>query len=190
MDKINNTTKFEALLFVAGEDGLSLLELSNITGLSLSACQEQINKLNENYATNKNSAFTIIQTAERFRLTTKTVLEDLLKSYAKSTINQSLSKSAQDVLAIIAYKQPITRLEIDNYRSVSSSGVLTTLRALGLINVVGQVEAPGRPSLYATSEFFLDYLGINSLEDLPAVDKIELENENTGAESALFGNKD
>ncbi|MBB5888447.1 SMC-Scp complex subunit ScpB [Lactovum miscens] len=190
MDKINNSAKFEALLFVAGEEGLSLTELSSISNLSLSACQEQILKLNEDYATDKNSAFTIIQTAGRFRLSTKEDLGDLLKTYAKSTINQSLSRSAQDVLAIIAYKQPITRLEIDNYRSVSSSGVLTTLRSLGLIDVVGQVDAPGRPSLYATTDFFLDYLGINTLEDLPAVDEIELQSQDDNVESSLFGNLD
>ncbi|MDR2976919.1 MAG: SMC-Scp complex subunit ScpB [Streptococcaceae bacterium] len=185
---MNNSAKIEALLFVAGEEGLTLAELSSLTELSVSACQEQISKLNEIYQSRKDSALTIIKTAEHFRLTTKEEFEELLKTYAKSAVNQSLSKSAQDVLAIIAYKQPLTRLEIDNYRGVSSSGVLTTLRAFGLIYVSGHVEAPGRPSLYATTDFFLDYLGINELSDLPPV--TEEAADDRQAESALFGESD
>lgn len=184
---MNNSAKIEALLFVAGEEGLTLPDLSALTELSITACQEQITKLNKTYQSRQDSALTIIKTAEHFRLTTKENFEDLLKTYAKSAVNQSLSKSAQDVLAIIAYKQPITRLEIDNYRGVSSSGVLTTLRAFGLINVAGHLEAPGRPSLYATTDFFLDYLGINELSDLPPVSEDSAEDE--AAESALFGEK-
>ncbi|MFV0556604.1 MAG: SMC-Scp complex subunit ScpB [Lactovum sp.] len=176
-------SKIEALLFIAGEEGLLLSDIVNLTELAASACQEQILKLKQSYEQNSQSAFTIIKTAERYRLTTKNDFEELLKDYAKSAVNQSLSKSAQDVLAIIAYKQPVTRLEIDNYRGLSSTGVLTTLRTFGLIEVSGQVESPGRPSLYSTTSFFLDYIGINSLEDLPPI--VEVENEES--ESSLFG---
>lgn len=89
----------------------------------------------------------------------------------KLHLTNPLSKSALEVLSIIAYKQPLTRIEIDQLRGVNSSGVLSTLRAFDLVEKVGQVEAPGRPSLYATTEFFLDYIGINNLEELPEIDE-------------------
>ncbi|MGM9886478.1 MAG: SMC-Scp complex subunit ScpB, partial [Lactococcus sp.] len=113
---------------------------------------------------------------------------ELLKNYAKTPLNQSLSKSAMEVLSIIAYKQPMTRLEIDLLRGVNSSGVITTLRAFDLIEKVGEVEAPGRPSLYATTDFFLDYIGINSLDELPEINEADFaaEQQNLFNDTELF----
>ena len=144
----NKTATCELLLFVAGEEGLALNELSALTELSKAACQQQIDHLKAKYANDEESAFTIIETAGKFKLTSKEAFADLLKNYAKTPLNQSLSKSAMEVLSIVAYKQPITRLEIDNLRGVNSSGVLATLRAFDLIEKTGQLVAPGRPSLY------------------------------------------
>ncbi|MDR0199149.1 MAG: segregation/condensation protein B [Streptococcaceae bacterium] len=179
---MNNAAKIEVLLYVAGEEGLSLADLSSLCELAPTACQQQIEKLSEKYSADKESALAIIKTADKYRLSTKEDFAELLKSYAKTTVNQSLSKSAVEVLSIVAYKQPITRLEIDNLRGVSSSGVLSTLRMFNLITAAGQLEAPGRPTLYATTEFFLDYIGINSLEDLPAVS----DENNFSGENQLF----
>lgn len=180
---METSAKVEVLLFVAGEEGLALSDLSALTELSPSACQQQIEKLNEKYAADKDSALTIIRTADRFRLTTKEEFAELLKNYSRTTINQSLSKAAIEVLSIIAYRQPITRLEIDQLRGISSSGALSTLRMVNLVEAVGQLETVGRPSLYATTEFFLDFIGINKLSDLPpVVDEDPLPGENT----ALF----
>lgn len=168
---MNKTATCELLLFVSGEAGLSLVELSLLTDLSKQACQQQIEHLKEKYLADPESALTIIETAGKYKMATKEEFSEILKDYAKTPVNQSLSKSALEVLSIIAYKQPITRLEVDNLRGVNSSGVITTLRAFDLIEKVGELEAPGRPSLYATTEFFLDYIGINSLEELPEVDE-------------------
>lgn len=162
--------KFEALLFVAGEEGVTLERFTTLIELAPSACKQQLDALNTKYQEDKNSAFKIIQTADRYRLATKESLSSLLQTYAKSAINQSLSKSAVEVLSIIAYKQPITRIEIDKLRGISSTGALSTLRIFNLIEVNGKKEVPGRPSLYGTTEFFLDYLGINHLDELPPVD--------------------
>ena len=168
---MNKTATCELLLFVSGEAGLSLTELSVLTELSKQACQQQIDYLREKYHADEESALTIIETAGKYRMTTKNSFVSLLRNYARTPINQSLSKSALEVLAIVAYKQPITRLEIDQLRGVNSSGVISTLRAFDLIEKTGVLEAPGRPSLYATTEFFLDYIGINQLEELPEVDE-------------------
>lgn len=181
---MNNSAKIEVLLFVAGEEGLTLSDLSALTELSSTACQQQIERLNEKYNADESSALTIIHTAGKWRLATKEIYEEFLKLYSKTTINQSLSKSATEVLSIVAYKQPITRLEIDQLRGVSSSGVLSTLRVFELVEVVGQLEAPGRPSLYATTDFFLDYIGIDSLKELPPVEDM---NDFEGKDTDLFG---
>ncbi|RZI48147.1 SMC-Scp complex subunit ScpB [Lactococcus kimchii] len=168
---MNKTATCELLLFVSGEAGLTLPELAGLTELSKQACQQQIDYLKEKYQADEESALTIIKTAEKYRMATKEEFAGLLRAYAKTPLNQSLSKSALEVLAIIAYKQPLTRLEIDQLRGVNSSGVISTLRAFDLVEKVGELEAPGRPSLYATTEFFLDYIGINRLEELPEIDE-------------------
>ena len=168
---MNKTATCELLLFVSGEAGLTLTELSSLTEMSKQACQQQIDYLKEKYHSDRESALTIIETAGKYRMATKEDFSEILKNYAKTPLNQSLSKSALEVLSIIAYKQPLTRIEIDQLRGVNSSGVLSTLRAFDLVEKVGQVEAPGRPSLYATTEFFLDYIGINNLEELPEIDE-------------------
>ena len=168
---MNKTATCELLLFVAGEEGLTLAELAALSELSKQACAQQIDYLRGKYEADPESALTIIETAGKYKMTSKEIFAELLKDYAKTPLNQSLSKSALEVLSIIAYKQPITRLEIDLLRGVNSSGVIATLRAYDLIEKTGQLEAPGRPSLYNTTDFFLDYIGLNSLDDLPEIDE-------------------
>ena len=91
-------------------------------------------------------------------------------------MNQSLSKAALEVLAIIAYKQPLTRIEVDAIRGVNSSGTMATLQAFDLIEVIGKKEVIGNPNLYATTNHFLDYIGINTLEELPEINEESLMN--------------
>ncbi|GBG97195.1 SMC-Scp complex subunit ScpB [Lactococcus termiticola] len=173
----NPLASFELLLFVAGEEGIRLDELADLSGLKKQACLQQLDKLKEKYEADSDSALTIIETADKYRMATKPDFADLLKAYAKTPLNQSLSKSALEVLTIIAYKQPITRAGIDQIRGVNSSGVISTLRAFDLIEKSGTLEVPGRPGLYSTTEFFLDYIGINQLSDLPEVDESQFEAE-------------
>ena len=106
-----------------------------------------------------------------------------MRAYSKSPINQSLSRAALETLSIIAYKQPITRIEIDDIRGVNSSGALAKLLAFELVREDGKKEVLGRPNLYVTTEYFLDYMGINHLEELPVVTDTEL----VAEESQLFG---
>ncbi|MEY8444412.1 SMC-Scp complex subunit ScpB [Lactococcus ileimucosae] len=182
MDKLNKTAVLELLLFVAGEEGLELNQLSELSGMSKFACEQQIERLVEKYQTDKESALTIIETAGKYKLATKDIFADILKNYAKTPINQSLSRSALEVLSIIAYKQPITRLEIDQLRGVNSSGALSTLRAYNLVEKTGTLEVVGRPGLYETTEFFLDYIGINNLSELTEVDESQF----VGEQQVLF----
>ena len=108
--------------------------------------------------------------------------EKLLTDRPKS---QSLSRAALETLSIIAYKQPITRIEIDAIRGVNSSGALAKLQAFDLIREDGKKEVLGRPNLYVTTDYFLDYMGINHLEELPVIDELEIQ----AQESQLFGER-
>ena len=97
-------------------------------------------------------------------------------------MNQSLSRAALETLSIIAYKQPITRIEVDDIRGVNSSGAISKLLSFELIREDGKKEVIGRPNLYVTTDYFLDYRGINHLDELPIVEETEL----IGQESQLF----
>jgi len=171
---VNKTAELEVLLFVTGEEGVTLRDLSGLLNITPTAVTQQIEKLTKKYTLDNASALTIIETAGKYRLATKAMFKPLLQHYAKTPMNQSLSKAALEVLAIIAYKQPLTRLEVDRIRGVNSSGTMTTLQAFDLIEVVGKKEVIGNPNLYATTHHFLDYIGINSLEALPEVNEASL----------------
>ncbi len=182
MNNLNKTATLELLLFVTGEEGLELNQLSELSGMSKFACEQQIERLIEKYQADEESALTIIETAGKYKLATKDSFADILKNYAKTPLNQSLSRSALEVLSIIAYKQPITRLQIDQLRGVNSSGALSTLRAYDLVEKTGTLEVVGRPGLYGTTEFFLDYIGINDLSELPEIDESQF----IGEKQVLF----
>ncbi|EHI70246.1 SMC-Scp complex subunit ScpB [Streptococcus ictaluri] len=175
-------SQIEALLFVAGEEGLSLRQLATMIDLSPTALQQQLEKLAEKYQADLDSSLCLLETSNTYKLVTKDAFSALLRDYAKAPINQSLSRASLEVLAIIAYKQPITRIEIDDIRGVNSSGTLSKLMAFELIKEAGKKEVVGRPNLYATTDYFLDYMGINHLDQLVDASSLEIQAE----ETALF----
>lgn len=175
-------SQIEALLFVAGDEGLSIRQLAELLELPPSGLQQSMDKLVEKYHSDSDSALTILETANTYKLVTKEAYAELLKSYAHTPINQSLSRASLETLSIIAYKQPITRIEVDNIRGVNSSGAISKLQAFDLVEEVGKKDVLGRPNLYATTSYFLDYMGINSLDELVDVSNIDIKEE----EVALF----
>ncbi|HHF7051997.1 TPA: SMC-Scp complex subunit ScpB [Streptococcus mutans] len=179
-------SKIEALLFVAGEDGLSLRQLATLLDIPVTALLQQLEKMAQKYEGDDNSALSLLESSKTYKLVTKKDYADLLRQYSKTPINQSLSRASLEVLSIIAYKQPITRIEVDNIRGVNSSSAISKLQAFDLIQEAGKKEVLGRPNLYVTSDYFLDYMGINSLEELPDASSIELKDE----EFILFDNKE
>lgn len=179
---MTNIAKIEALLFVAGDEGLSLDILSQLTKISKVEVSIALTGLVERYERNKDSGLTLIETANAYQIVTKKEYATYIKEYAQSPYSQRLSRPLLETLAIVAYKQPITRIEIEEIRGVQVAGNLQKLRARQLIKEVGRLEKPGQPLLYGTTDFFLDYFGINTLEELP-----ELIEENSEAEmSDLF----
>ncbi|EMC49661.1 segregation and condensation protein B [Streptococcus mutans SA38] len=179
-------SKIEALLFVAGEDGLSLRQLATLLDIPVTALLQQLEKMAQKYERDDNSALSLLESSKTYKLVTKKDYADLLRQYSKTPINQSLSRASLEVLSIIAYKQPITRIEVDNIRGVNSSSAISKLQAFDLIQEAGKKEVLGRPNLYVTSDYFLDYMGINRLEELPDASSIELKDE----EFTLFDNKE
>ncbi|ESV55280.1 segregation protein A [Streptococcus agalactiae LMG 14747] len=175
-------SRIEALLFVAGDEGLTLRQLAELIEIPPSGMQQSLEKLAEKYDNDDDSALCLIETANSFKLVTKERHAELLKAYAHTPVNQSLSRASLETLSIIAYKQPITRIEVDGIRGVNSSGAIGKLQALGLVEEVGKKDVLGRPNLYATTDYFLDFMGINHLEELIDVSTIDIKEE----EVALF----
>ena len=168
---MNDLAQLEALLFVAGEEGLSLRYLAGMLQLTPSQLKELLQTLAQKYESDDTTALCLIETAGRYKMATKETFSDLLREFAKAPVNQSLSRASLEVLSIIAYKQPITRIEIDDIRGVNSSSAVSKLLSLG------------RPNLYATTDYFLDFMGINDLTELVDASHIELVDE----EVSLFG---
>ncbi|OJG72126.1 segregation and condensation protein B [Enterococcus phoeniculicola] len=167
----------EAILFVVGEEGIGLDELSYLLEAETSQVYEWVEELGKSYKEDEHSALNILEVGNHFVLTTKKKFAPLLKRYAQSPISNKLSQAALETLSIIAYKQPITRIEIEEIRGVQSSGSVQKLVARQLIEEKGRVEGPGRAILYGTTAYFMDYFALKSLEELPDIQSMEIEDE-------------
>ncbi|UGQ08337.1 SMC-Scp complex subunit ScpB [Streptococcus anginosus] len=179
---MSKLAEIEALLFVAGEDGLRVRQLAELLSMPPTGVTQSLEKLVEKYQKDEDSSLALLETSNTYKIVTKQDFAKLLREYSKAPINQSLSRAALETLSIIAYKQPITRMEVDEIRGVNSSGAISKLQIFDLIRENGKKEVLGRPNLYVTTDYFLDYMGINSLEELPIVEETEL----IAEESQLF----
>lgn len=174
--EITNMAQVEGLLFISGDEGITVADIAKITGFMKPAVVELLNRLGKSYAANPNSALILLQSDQTYRLATKQELAPVIKHYFEVPLSMPLTTALLEVLAIIAYRQPITRLEIDDIRGVQSSGSLQKLMARGLIDTHGRLAAPGRPFQYVTTTAFLDYFGLKSLADLPPLpDEVDLD---------------
>ena len=170
----------EGLLFVVGEDGLSLEQISNILGISEEETKSFIKDLQMSYQ-EANRGIRIDFLGNRLKLTTKKEHHSYYQKLIENDQTNTLSQAALETLAIIAYNQPITRLQIDHLRGISSSQMIRKLVAKGFIKETGRSDIPGRPIIYKTTSEFLDYFGLSSLDDLPDMRQFletEVEEEN------------
>lgn len=168
-------SQIEALLFVSGDEGMSLDELAYLLKTTTAEVYQALEKLNQHYLENSECAIELKELGNRFMLTTKKQYTQLLKKYAQSPMANRLSQAALETLAVIAYKQPITRLEVDQIRGVNSSASIQKLLTFQLIEETGRLDAPGRPRIYATSQYFMDYFGLRDLKELPDIKEMELD---------------
>lgn len=188
VDIINWTSILESLLFAAGDEGLSLKQIAEVLEVDDLHASEIIENLKQEYESNENRGIMIVQLAGTFQLATKKGNADYLKKLVDSPHTSTLSQAALETLAIIAYKQPITRAEIEEIRGVKTERPLNTLMAKALIKEVGRAEGTGRAILYGTTKEFLDYFGLKNLNELPPLPE-KVEDEFVQEEADLFFEK-
>lgn len=183
----NKVQAMEGLLFLSGDKGITIGELIMILNLSEDEIVKGIESLKQRYL-DTNSAITIIETAKNYKLVTTKDNYEYYQQYANMEHNDRLSTSALETLAIIAYNQPVTRFMVEETRGVMTSHHFKTLINRDLIKVVGKSDEVGKPNLYATTSEFLDFLGINSLEELPPLSSFSID---TSIDSSdLFSDED
>ena len=166
---MNKVAILEGLLFVVGEEGLTLHQIMDILDITNEEAKELISCLKEKYDL-ETSGIRIHFLGNTFKLTTKKEHREYYQKLIENPENSVLSQAALETLAIIAYNQPITRVEVDEIRGVSSSQMIRKLVAKGFLKEVGRSEDMGRPILYQTTSEFLDYFGLATIDDLPKMD--------------------
>ncbi len=183
--KDNKIAVLEGLLFVVGDEGLTLDQICNILEIGMEDAKELLMELKKSYE-DTSRGIRISYLGNAFKLTTK---KEHKAYYEKLIVNpetNTLSQSALETLAIIAYHQPITRVEVDEMRGVNNSWVIRKLVAKGLVKEVGKSTMPGRPNLYGTTSDFLDYFGLATINDLPKLPSDEVDNDETDLFQSIY----
>ena len=170
MNKKKSDLIIEALLF-ASPTPLNQSQLNQVFDNSIPNLKEAIGRLNHLYS-NHDRSYLIEPVAGGYQLVTKSNYDIWIRRLIGKSNKLTLSAAALDSLAIIAYKQPIGRYDIEAIRGVDSSGVVKTLLSKNLIKIKGRGAGPGRPLLYSTTKIFLEYFGINHLSDMPKLKEV------------------
>lgn len=166
--KSNIKSAIESMLFVSGEP-LSLKDLSNNLEVKDKVVEEIIKEMMTEYE-DQSRGIRLISINGAYQLVTKSENSDFVQKLLKKNKRHSLSQASIESLAIIAYKQPITRIDIDEIRGVKSESAIQKLVEKGLIQDIGRLEVPGRPILYGTTDEFLRQFGLETLKELPSLD--------------------
>jgi segregation and condensation protein B len=161
----------EAVLF-ASDESLTPARLSEIVGTNVRQLRKHIDDLNEKYKAN-NNAFRIEQIAGGYQMLTLGEYNHWLKKLVRARDDGKLSQPALETLAIIAYKQPIIRADIEAIRGVAAGEMIRNLMYKGLVKITGRAEIVGRPMLYGTTKKFLEVFGLNTLKDLPKAEELK-----------------
>ena len=161
----------EGILFVVGDEGITLDDLLKILEISKDELLELIKELKEDYEKDDRGIRLNIL-GDAFKLTTKKEHKEYYEKLLNNESNNTLSPSAIETLAIIAYNEPITRVEVDSIRGVASGPMIRKLVAKGFLKEVGKSDLPGRPNLYKTTSEFLDYFNMSSIDELPKIESV------------------
>ncbi|MER1985487.1 MAG: SMC-Scp complex subunit ScpB [Solibacillus sp.] len=160
-------SQIEALLFVVGDEGMTIKQLAQYLEVEPMDIEAGLSELRSRYEESEASGVTIKQLAGTYQLTTKPTVADAIKKLVDNPTNQVLTAASLEVLAIIAYKQPIARAEVEDLRGVKSERPIATLVSRALVQEVGRVEGTGRAILYGTTKEFLNYFGLKNISELP-----------------------
>ncbi|MFQ6035071.1 MAG: SMC-Scp complex subunit ScpB [Sedimentisphaerales bacterium] len=170
-DELTAESVIEAVLF-ASDEPLSEARLTNIVEIGVQQIRQHIKNLNDKYEAHHN-AFRIEQIAGGYQMLTLSAYNHWLKKLLRIRSEGKLSPAALETLAIIAYKQPVMRADIEAIRGVAVGEVVRGLMYKGLVKIVGRAEVLGRPMLYGTTKKFLEVFGLNSLKDLPKAEELK-----------------
>ncbi|RME64748.1 MAG: SMC-Scp complex subunit ScpB [Nitrospirae bacterium] len=173
MDPQEKKALLEAILFISGEP-VEVKRLQEVTGFSTGEITSLMAELMREYR-DRDGGVHIVEVAEGYQMVTSPRLGQYLQRFIKEDRKVKLSEAALETLAIVAYRQPITKAEIEQIRGVSSDGVLRSLLERKLIKVVGRKAVPGRPRMYGTTKEFLQYFGLKDLSELPPMRELEPE---------------
>ncbi|NFE82283.1 SMC-Scp complex subunit ScpB [Clostridium sporogenes] len=160
----------ESLLFMSGEP-INIKDLATILNCKQDKVSLSLNEMKNNYAS-KDRGIKILIYNKAVQLVTKPENSIYVEKLLKTNIRQSLSQAALETLSIIAYKQPITRVAIDEIRGVKSDRAIYTLLEKNIIKECGRLEVPGKPILYGTTEEFLKFFGLDSIEAIPNLEDL------------------
>lgn len=174
----------EGILFLVGDDGINLDRLKEVLEIEEKEIKELIEKLKEKYE-KEDSGLSLEYLGGKYKITTKKEHKEYYERLTETEENAALTPATLETLVIIAYNQPITRIKVDEIRGVFSGNLIRRLVLKDLVKEVGKSDGPGRPNLYGTTDRFLDYFGLKTIDELP---KIESEEE-IDEEKNLFESK-
>jgi len=174
--------RIEAILFVAGE-AVSLKDLSNSLKISEKALKKELDEISSEYDYEQRG-FMLKRFGDKVQLATRPLYAGDIVRLLQPVQQQSLSQAAMETLAVVAYKQPVTRAEVEQIRGVKCDYSLQSLMIKGMIQEAGRKDTIGRPILYATTDFFLSHFGISSLDDLPPLPEKESNSQEEESEFA------
>lgn len=172
----------EGMLFLAGDEGMSLKEMRSILGESEAQVRLCLEKYKEELNEDSRRGLQLVFLAGRYKLATKKEYQPYFAKMIHEKENH-LSQAAMETLAIIAYKQPVTRLEVEEIRGVASDAMIRRLQAKALIKEVGRQDSPGKPILYGVTDTFMDAFNLASLAELPPLEDMV---ENAEEEMSIF----
>lgn len=168
----------EGILFLVGDEGIGLKKLEEMLEIDEETLNKTLEELDNIYSS-ADHGIKIEFLGNKLKFTTKKEHKEYYERLIDDEISSCLSPAALEALVIIAYNQPITRMKLEEIRGVNCSNLVRKLLIRNLIKEVGKSDAPGRPNLYGTTDQFLDYFGLKTIDDLPEINEIEENDEET-----------
>lgn len=176
-DTLNIEAIVEGLLYMVGDDGIKVEQLASVIDKSIEDSEAILNSIQSKYS-NENFGIELVNYGKTYKFITKQEVAPYIQALFHTSKPNTLSQSALETLAIIAYKQPITRVEIEELRGVGADMMLRKLQARNLIREAGRSDAPGKPILYEVTEEFMDSFKLYTLNELPDLPEFNSDDEN------------
>ena len=176
-DTLNIEAIVEGLLYMVGDEGLKVEQLASVIDKSIEDSEAILNSIQSKYS-NENFGIELVNYGKTYKFITKQEVAPYIQALFHTSKPNTLSQSALETLAIIAYKQPITRVEIEELRGVGADMMLRKLQARNLIREAGRSDAPGKPILYEVTEEFMDSFKLYTLNELPDLPEFNSDEEN------------